>query len=66
MRPPQTVGEHVNSINEAAIVVALLAAIVATTVVTITSGSADLAATGLRDLSILLGGALAGVKIPKS
>lgn len=54
------------SINEAAIVVALLAAIAATTVVTIVSGSADLAATGLRDLSILLGGALAGVKIPKS
>ncbi len=55
-----------SSINEAAIVVALLFAVAAITVVTIVSGADSLAATGLRDLAILLGGALAGVKIPKA
>jgi hypothetical protein len=52
------------TINEAAIVIALLIAIAAIAVVTIVSGSDSLAATGLRDLAILLGGALAGTKIP--
>lgn len=53
-------------LNEAAIVVALLVAIIAVTVVTIVSGADSLPATGLKDLAILLGGALAGTKIPKA
>lgn len=52
-------------VNEAAIVVALVVAIVALTVIVIVSGADSVAATGLRDLAILLGGALAGTKIPK-
>jgi hypothetical protein len=52
-------------LNEAAIVIALLAAIAALTVVTIVSGADSLASTGLKDLAILLGGALAGSKVPK-
>lgn len=54
-----------SSLNEAAIVVALVITVAAIGVVTIVSGSDSLAATGLRDLAILLGGALAGTKIPK-
>jgi hypothetical protein len=54
-----------STLNEAAIVVALIIAVAAITIVTIVSGSDSLAATGLRDLAILLGGALAGTKIPK-
>lgn len=54
-----------NIINEAAIALALLAAIAALTVVVIVSGAGSVPATGLRDLAILLGGALAGVKVPK-
>jgi hypothetical protein len=52
-------------LNEAAIVVALVTAIAALTVIVIVSGADSVAATGLRDLAILLGGALAGTKIPK-
>lgn len=52
-------------VNEAAIVIALVAAIAALTVIVIVSGADSIAATGLRDLAILLGGALAGTKIPK-
>lgn len=53
-------------INEAAIGIALLASIAALAVIVIVSGADSVAATGLRDLAILLGGALAGTKIPKS
>lgn len=54
-----------NWVNEAAIVIALVVAIVALTVIVIVAGADSVAATGLRDLGILLGGALAGTKIPK-
>lgn len=54
-----------NTINEAAIVLALVCSIAALTVITIVAGSDSIAATGLRDLAILLGGALAGTKIPR-
>ncbi len=53
------------TIFEAAIAVALLATIAAISVVVIVSGADSLAATGFKDLAILLGGALAGSKIPK-
>lgn len=52
-------------LNEAAILVALVVAVIALTVIVIVSGIESVAATGLRDLVILLGGALAGTKIPK-
>lgn len=52
------------AINEAAIMLALIAAIVALVVVVVVSGASSIAATGLRDLAILLGGALAGTKVP--
>lgn len=52
-------------VNEAAIVIALVVAIVALVIITVVSGAESIAATGLRDLSILLGGALAGTKVPK-
>lgn len=55
-----------SDVNEAAIVVALIVAIVAVTVVVIVAGADSIPATGLRDLAILLGGALAGTKIPKA
>jgi hypothetical protein len=54
-----------SDLNEVAIVVALIVAIAALTVIVIASGADSVAATGLRDLAILLGGALAGTKIPK-
>lgn len=53
------------SLNEAAIVIALVACIAALVVVVIAAGADSVAATGLRDLAILLGGALAGTKVPK-
>lgn len=53
-------------INEAAIGVALVCTVAALVIVVIASGSDSVPATGLRDLAILLGGALAGTKIPKS
>ncbi len=53
-------------VNEAAIVVALVVAIAALTIIVIVSGADSIAATGLRDLAILLGGALAGTKVPKA
>jgi hypothetical protein len=55
-----------DSINEGSIAVALIVTIAALAVVVIVSGSDAIGATGLRDLAILLGGALAGTKIPKS
>jgi hypothetical protein len=53
-------------INEGSIALALVVTIAALAVVVIVSGSDAIGATGLRDLAILLGGALAGTKIPKS
>lgn len=50
---------------EGAIAVALLAVVAAITVVTIVSGSSELAATRLPDLAFALAGGLAGVTIPK-
>lgn len=52
-------------INEASLALALLASIAALSVIVIVSGADSVAATGLRDLAILLGGALAGTKVPK-
>ena len=52
-------------INEGAIAVALIVSIAALSVIVIVSGAESVAATGLRDLAILLGGALAGTKVPK-
>ena len=52
-------------INEGSIALALIVTIAALAVIVIASGSDSVAATGLRDLAILLGGALAGTKIPK-
>ena len=54
-----------NTMSEATIGLALLAAIAGLVVVVIVSGAASIPATGLRDLAILLGGALAGVSLPK-
>ncbi len=54
-----------SDVNEAAIVVALVVAIIALTVIVLVAGADSVAATGIRDLAILLGGALAGTKIPK-
>ena len=56
---------HIPALNEAAIAITLVVAIVALTVVVIVAGVDSVAATGLRDLAILLGGALAGTKVPK-
>jgi hypothetical protein len=53
-------------INEGSIALALVVTIAALAVVVIVSGSDAIGATGLRDLAILLGGALAGTKVPKS
>jgi hypothetical protein len=55
-----------DSINEGSIALALVVTIAALAVVVIVSGSDAIGATGLRDLAILLGGALAGTKVPKS
>jgi hypothetical protein len=52
-------------INEGSIAVALIITIIALAIVVIVSGSDAIGATGLRDLAILLGGALAGTKIPR-
>ncbi len=52
-------------LNEGAIAVSLIIVVAALAVVVIVSGDAAVAATGLRDLAILLGGALAGTKVPK-
>ena len=52
-------------ISEGAIAIALIVAIAGLVVVVVISGPDAVAATGLRDLAILLGGALAGTKIPK-
>lgn len=54
-----------NWLTETAILVALLAATVGVVVVVVVSGADALPPTGLKDLAILLGGALAGTKIPK-
>jgi hypothetical protein len=55
-----------DSFNEGSIALALVVTIAALAVVVIVSGSDAIGATGLRDLAILLGGALAGTKVPKS
>jgi hypothetical protein len=52
-------------INEGSIALALVVTIAALAVVVIVSGSDAIGATGLRDLAILLGGALAGTKLPR-
>lgn len=52
-------------VNEATIAICLIVAIIGLSTVTIISGADSIAATGLRDLAILLGGALAGTKVPK-
>ena len=54
-----------NNVNEASLAIGLIVCIAAIVVVTIVSGSDAISATGLRDLAILLGGALAGTKIPR-
>jgi len=53
------------NIWEAAIAVCLVVVVASLTVIVIVSGAGSIAATGLRDLALLLGGALAGVTIPK-
>lgn len=53
------------TVNEGTIGITLLATIAALIAVVIVSGPAAVAATGLRDLALLLGGALAGTKIPR-
>lgn len=55
-----------NDVNEVAILVALVVSVAALTLVTIVSGADNLSFTGLRDLVILLGGALAGVNVPRA
>jgi len=52
-------------VNEGTIGLALLISIIALVVVVIVSGPDAIGATGLRDLALLLGGALAGTKIPR-
>lgn len=52
-------------VNEGSIMVALIVTVICLTVMVIVSGADSIAATGLRDLAILLGGALAGTKVPK-
>ncbi len=54
-----------DSINEGSIAATLLICIVALVIIVIVSGAGSVAATGLRDLALLLGGALAGTKVPK-
>lgn len=51
-------------VNELAIAAVLVVAIAALVVVTIQAGANSVPSTGLRDLVILLGGALAGVSLP--
>jgi hypothetical protein len=53
-------------INDETIAASLIFTIAALAVIVIVSGADAIAATGLRDLAILLGGALAGTKIPKA
>ncbi len=52
-------------INEGSIALALVVTIIGLVVVVAVAGADSVPATGLRDLAILLGGALAGTKIPK-
>jgi hypothetical protein len=66
--PPKKEPDPVNTkdlINEGSIAIALVLTVAALVVVVIASGVDAVAATGLRDLALLLGGALAGTKIPK-
>ena len=53
-------------INDETIALSLVFTIAALVVIVIASGADAIAATGLRDLALLLGGALAGTKIPKA
>lgn len=52
-------------INEGSIALALLITVVGLVLIVIVSGADSVAATGLRDLALLLGGALAGTKVPR-
>lgn len=52
-------------ITEGSIVIALLISIIATVAIVVISGADSLPATGLRDISLALVGALAGTKIPR-
>ena len=65
MADPKTGLDWNTLINDGSIAIALLASIVGLAVIVIVSGADSVAATGLRDLAILLGGALAGTKVPK-
>lgn len=51
-------------INEGSIALALIVTIAGLVVIVVITGAGSVPATGLRDLAILLGGALAGTKIP--
>jgi hypothetical protein len=53
-------------INEGSLLIALIVTVVALTIIVVVSGADSLAATGLRDLGLILGGALAGAKMPKA
>jgi hypothetical protein len=52
-------------LTDETIAVSLALTIVALVVIVIVSGQDSIPATGLRDLALLLGGALAGTKLPK-
>jgi hypothetical protein len=51
--------------NEGSIAVALVLTVVALVIIVIAAGADAVAVTGLRDLALLLGGALAGTKVPR-
>lgn len=53
-------------VNEGSIAIALVIVVIALVLIVVVSGAASVAATGLRDLALLLGGALAGTKVPKA
>lgn len=52
-------------LNDSTIAVALIVCIGSLATIVIVSGAASVGATGLRDLALLLGGALAGTKVPR-
>lgn len=51
-------------LRESALTICFLASVAGAVVVTIVSSAGSLPATGLRDISIALAGALAGSKVP--
>lgn len=66
-RPKETpVRSIYDFLQSAAIAVVLIATIAGIVVVTLQSGADSLAATGFKDLAILLGGGLLGAHVPKS